>query len=67
MKKTIFGLAEAKEFCESHEDERVRILWKWLCEAKSKNAKWCEALNAAHAAIAELQNQLTKGNQNERN
>jgi hypothetical protein len=39
-----FGIFEAKEFCENHEDQRVRSLWKWLCHCRAKNAQWCEAL-----------------------
>ena len=39
-----FGMQEIKEFCENHEDERVRIVYKRLQEARSKNAQWCEAL-----------------------
>lgn len=37
-----FGYKEIKEFAENHEDERVRIMYRRLCEARSKNAKWCE-------------------------
>jgi len=37
-----FGLIEIKEFAENHEDERVRIMYRRLCEARSKSAKWCE-------------------------
>lgn len=37
-----FGYIEIKEFAENHEDERVRIMYRRLCEARSKSAKWCE-------------------------
>lgn len=37
-----FGYKEIKEFAENHEDERVRIIYRKLCEARSKSAKWCE-------------------------
>lgn len=37
-----FGYKEIKEFAENHEDERVRIMYRRLCEARSKSAKWCE-------------------------
>ena len=37
-----FGYKEIKEFAENHEDERVRIMYRRLCEARSKTAKWCE-------------------------
>jgi|GEM_PF-6159131 len=37
-----FGYEEIKEFAENHEDERVRIMYRRLCEARSKSAKWCE-------------------------
>lgn len=49
----LFGLAEAKKFCESHEDPRVRAVWRWLCEARSKNAQWCDALNKAEEKLKE--------------
>lgn len=47
----LFGYAEAKAFCETHADERVRIIWKWLCEARNKNARWCDAINKAETKI----------------
>ena len=37
-----FGLIEIKEFAENHEDERVRIMYRRLCEARSRSAKWCD-------------------------
>lgn len=37
-----FGYKEIKEFAENHEDERVRIMYRRLCEARSKSAKWCD-------------------------
>lgn len=37
-----FGYKEIKEFAENHEDERVRIIYRRLCEARSKSAKWCD-------------------------
>ena len=37
-----FGHKEIKEFAENHEDERVRIMYRRLCEARSKSAKWCD-------------------------
>ena len=39
-----FGIPEIKAFAEHHEDERVRIMYARLCEARSKNAKWAELL-----------------------
>lgn len=46
-----FGYAEAKEFCEAHSDPRVKVLWKWLCECRSKNAMWADALEKANRMI----------------
>lgn len=49
-----FGLPEIKEFAENHSDERIRIMYAYLCEARSKNAKWCEALAEATSTIRHL-------------
>lgn len=53
----LFGIPEIKEFAENHEDIRVRIIYKKLCEARSKNARWLEALNKANETIALLTNE----------
>ncbi len=49
-----FGVIEAKEFCEHHEDVRVRLVWKWLCECRSKNARWAEALLKEQRMVNEI-------------
>ena len=49
-----FGLVEIKEFAENHEDERVRIMYRRLCEARSKSAKWCDSLAKAEKEIEKL-------------
>lgn len=51
-----FGIPEIKAFAESHEDERVRIMYARLCEARSKNAKWCEALEKLQKKYDDLVN-----------
>jgi hypothetical protein len=48
----VFGFEEAKQFCESHDDPRIKSLWKWLCESRSKNAQWCDALNSEQEKTA---------------
>jgi hypothetical protein len=46
-----FGIIEAKAFCENHEDIRVKLVWKWLCECRSKNAQWCDALEKEKSKV----------------
>lgn len=48
-----FGNKEIKAFAENHEDERVRIIYHRLCEARSKNASWCNK-------VAELEREIEK-------
>lgn len=50
----LFGYKEIKEFAENHEDERVRIMYRRLCEARSKSAKWCDSLAKAEKEIEKL-------------
>ena len=54
----LFGASEAKEFCEQHEDERVRLVWKWLCECRSKNARWCAALENEKEKVRRVREDL---------
>lgn len=54
-----FGIFEAKSFCENHDDERVRVIWKWLVECRSKNAQWCSALAKAELRVNELEKHLS--------
>lgn len=49
-----FGYKEIKEFAENHEDERVRIMYRRLCETRSKSAKWCDSLAKAEKEIEKL-------------
>ena len=49
-----FGLAEMQQFVEAHSDSRVRAIWRRLVEARSKNARWCEAAAAAEKKAARL-------------
>lgn len=48
-----FGYKEIKEFAENHEDERVRIMYRRLCEARSKSAKWCEEVERLNQMLRE--------------
>lgn len=50
----LFGYKEIKEFAENHEDERVRIMYHKLCEARSKSSKWCDSLTKAEKEIEKL-------------
>lgn len=53
-----FGYKEIKEFAENHEDERVRIMYRRLCEARSKSAKWCDETVKLMLENTELKQQL---------
>jgi len=53
-----FGYKEIKEFAENHEDERVRIIYRRLCEVRSKSAKWCDETVKLKLENTELKQQL---------
>ena len=53
-----FGYKEIKEFAENHEDERVRIMYRRLCEARSKSAKWRDETVKLKLENTELKQQL---------
>jgi hypothetical protein len=55
-----FGYKEIKEFAENHEDERVQIMYRKLCETRSRTAKWCDAAVAAETRVKELEQELHK-------
>ena len=53
-----FGYKEIKEFAENHEDERVRIIYRRLCEVRSKSAKWCDETVKLKLENTELKQRL---------
>ncbi len=38
----LFGDPEIKEFADSSDDERIKIMWKRIQSSRSNAAKWCE-------------------------
>lgn len=49
-----FGVPEMREFAKDHPDERVRLMMKRLDEARSRSARWCEAMQRMKQEIIEL-------------
>lgn len=58
----LFGIKEMRKFAENHEDERVRILWQRLEEARSKNARWCDETAKMRNEVKYLREQLARKN-----
>lgn len=60
----MFGFKEAKEFCENSKDERIKYLWKWLCECRSKNALFHEAFIKEEKKVKTIKENIRRTNYN---